>query len=109
MREDVRRAVAFAAAGRANGQFSTSVYSYERRKYSSMSQTYDYEARCHLSGMRSGSIFHYGVRAHIAIKLNGRKFSGFDYHSRSHFSGKVSGNSVQLYDYGERRYFNFSV
>ena len=109
MREDIRRTVAYAAAGHANGRYANSIYSYHRHRYSNMSKNYDYEASCSLSGMDSGRIYHYGVCAHITLKMNGNSFSGYDYESGSNFSGTVSGRTVQLYDYSEGRYFNYSV
>ena len=109
MREDIRRAVAYAAATRIANRSPGSIYSFERRKHSHMSENFDYEARSHLSGVRSGSMYHYGARAHIQLTMKGKTFSGYDYESGSHFNGTVAGNRIQLYDYGEGRHFKFSV
>lgn len=109
MCEEIRRAVAYAAAARIGNRFPGSIYGFERGKHSHMSENFDYEARSHLSGVHSGNMYHYGLRAHIQLTVQDKTFSGYDYESRSHFSGTVSGNQIKLYDYGERRYFNFSV
>ena len=108
MKEEVRRAVAFSAAAQINNYRPSSIYSYERRKYTHMSQDYDYEAKAHYS-FSGSDLYHYGTRKYAQLNVNGQEFSGYDYDTRSHFSGSVSGQSVTIYDYGERRYFNYSV
>lgn len=109
MNEQIRRAIAFAAAGRINGKFSNSVYSYDRGRHSSMSEGYDHESGAHISGARNGNMYHYGLGAHISLDTNGQDFSGYDYSSGSHYTGRVSGSSVQLYDYGESQHFQYSI
>ena len=109
MKEDARRAVAYAAALRASKKAASSIYSYEKGRHSFMSTSYDYDTSSHLSGVKLGNIYHYGLGANISLNVSGRNFSGFDYDSSSHFSGTISGRSIQLYDYGEARYFNYSV
>jgi hypothetical protein len=109
MKEEIRRFVAYAGAGRSTGQFGRSIYSYDRGQHSSMSKTYDYECGAHLSGADNGRMYHYGLSAHVSLDVDGDAFKGFDYSSGSHFSGRVNGRSVQLYDYGEGRYYNYTV
>ena len=70
MDENVRRVVAYVAAGRIRGKFSSSIYSYEHGSHTSMSKSYDYEAHAHFSGARSGNIYHYGLGVHISLKVN---------------------------------------
>lgn len=108
MKEEIRRAVAYAAATRINGSARSAIYSYESGRHSHMTQTYDYDAGAHIS--RSGSgLYHYGTSSHISFKVNGQNFSGYDYDSGHHYTGQVSGSSVRIYDYGEGRYFSYSV
>lgn len=109
MNEDIRRAIAYAASGRANGKFASSIYSYDSSGYTNMSENYDYGAGAHLGGMKDGDIYHYGQGAHIQLTMNGSQFKGYDYSSGSHFSGRVSGRSVELYDYGSGDYHNYQV
>ena len=109
MDENIRRVVAYVAAGRITGEFCNSIYSYEHGSRTSMSESYDYEAHAHFNGARSGNIYHYGLGVHISLKENGQKFSGYDYGSGSHFSGSISLKTVQLFDYGTNQYFTYSV
>jgi hypothetical protein len=108
MREEIRRAIAVNAAARINKRNPSSLYSYDRRQYATMTPSYDYETGAHIGGSGS-SLYHYGVGNHISLNVNGNNFSGYDYDGCHHFSGSVNGNSVQLYDYGESSYFNYSV
>lgn len=108
MKEDARRAIAYAAATRITGSAATAVYSYDRGKHTPMTATYDYEARAHIS-RSGGGLYHYGTNSHISFKVQGHNFSGYDYNSGHHYTGQVSGRSVRLYDYGEGRYFSYSV
>ena len=109
MKEPIRRVAAYAAAGRANGEFASSIYSYAESRYTNMSESYDYDASVHLGGVREGNIYHYGEGAHISLEMSGNNFKGFDYSTGSHFSGSVSGRSVQLFDYEVGRHFSYSV
>lgn len=109
MNEEIRRVVAYAAMGRVNLKFSSSVYSYATGHHTYMSENYDYRAKAHLSGIRTNNIYHYGVSAYINLRVTGNNFTGYDYSSRSHFSGHVSGHSVEVYDYGNGRYFFYSL
>ncbi|CAN7614274.1 hypothetical protein [Mesorhizobium sp. LjNodule214] len=109
MKEEIRRAVAYAAAARALKKATSSIYSYEKARHSHMSSNYDYDSGSHLSGVNSGNMYHYGLGAHVSLRVTGANFSGYDYESGGHFSGRILGRSVQLYDYGEGRHFNYSV
>jgi hypothetical protein len=108
MKEEIRRAVAYAAATRISGAKSSSVYSYAAGRHSPMTSTYDYDAGAHISPS-GGGFYHYGTNSHISFNVNGRSFSGYDYESGHHYTGQVIGNSVQIYDYGEGEYFSYSV
>lgn len=108
MKEEIRRAVAFAAATHINGSAASAIFSYERGRYTHMTSTYDYNARAHIS-RGGGGLYHYGINSHISFSVNGRRFSGYDYDSGHHYTGNVSGHTVQLYDYGEGRYYSYSV
>ena len=112
MKEEVRRAIAHAAAARANGEARSNVYSYSTSKYTHMGSKkeagYDYDVGAHISKSGSG-LHHYGTNAHISLKVNGLSFSGYDYDSGHHFSGRVHGHNIQIYDYGEGSYFSYSA
>jgi hypothetical protein len=108
MREEIRRAVAYAAAAHIRGSVPSTIYSYERGRYTHMTPTYDYEAGAHIT-RNSAGFYHYGTSSHISFSVNGPKFSGYDYESGHHYTGQISGNKVQLYDYGEARYFTYAV
>ena len=109
MKEEIRRVVAYAAVGRVNSEFASSIYSYATGRYTSMSESYDYGASAHLSGIGEGTIYHYGENAHISLDMRGNDFDGYDHSTGSHFSGSVNGRSVNLYDYGSGQYFDYSV
>ena len=109
MKEEIRRVVAYAAAGRANSKFASSIYSYATGRYTNMSESYDYDAVAHLGGVRKGNIYHYGEGAHISLEMGGNDFKGFDYSSGPYFSGRVSGRSVRLFDYGSSEYFHYTL
>jgi hypothetical protein len=94
MKEEIRRAIAYAAATRINGSARSAIYSYD--------------AGAHIS-RTGGGLYHYGTNSHISFRVNGRNFSGYDYDSGHHYTGEVSGSSVRLYDYGEGQYFSYSV
>ena len=108
MKEEIRRAIAVNAAARINGKDPSSVYSYDRRRHTNISPTYDYEARAHTGGSGS-SLYHYGLGSHINLTVKGKNFEGFDYNEGHHFSGSVTGSTVQLYDYGAGQHFTYNV
>jgi hypothetical protein len=108
MKEEIRRAIAYAAGTRINASAGSSIYRHERGRHSHMTPTYDYDAGAHVS-RTGGGLYHYGTSSHVSFSATGRNFSGYDYESGHHYTGRVSGSSVQLYDYGEGRYFSYSV
>jgi len=108
MKEEIRRAIAYAAATHINGSTASTIYSHDRGRHSHMTPTYDYDAGAHIC-RTGGGIYHYGTSSHISFSVRGSSFSGYDYDSGHHYTGQVSGASVQLYDYGEGRYFSYSV
>ena len=110
MIEEIRRAIAHAAVARTGGQTQASVHGDETHRHTPLSEAGsggdDHNARAQI-GDTAGGLYHYGLRAHISLQVNGDHFTGYDCQSRSHFSGRVSGSSVQLYDHGERRWFSY--
>ena len=112
MQEEIRRAIAHAAAARVNGSPNGTVYSYAAARHTHFSGNgpggYDHDAGAHVSTSENG-LYHYGLGAHISLNVDGDRFSGYDYHSGSHFSGSVNGSSVQIYDYGEGQWFNYNA
>lgn len=72
-----------------------------------MTPSNDYGAKAHISGIKSGTMYHYGLGSHINLQVNGNEFSGYDYDSGSHFMGTISNKTVQLYDYGTGRYHTY--
>jgi len=109
MKEEIRRAVAYAVLAQDDGA-ETTIYSYDTEKRSKMSGSrddffdHDMGARVVRSG---GSLYHYGLWYHIDLKIAGSSFSGYDHGSKSHFEGVINGRSVQLYDHGEGRYYDY--
>jgi hypothetical protein len=111
-----RRAVAYIAGRLASGQKISSIYDYHERRHVNISgnvtgrsiSAYDYDQRCYISGSGT-SLYHYGNRAHLTLKLNAATFSGYDYDSRKHFSGNVNGKSISLYDYETGTHYSYSI
>lgn len=116
MKPHVRRAIAYIAGCVILNKRSTAVFDYAKSQHYPFSvnltesgiAAYDYTQHCHISGGYS-SLYHFGERHHLSLKIDGDRFSGFDYGERCHFSGSVSGNSVSMFDYGVGSYFNYSV
>lgn len=120
MNKHTRRVVAYIAARIISGKTASSIYDYELSKYFNISgevndvnvNVYDYDQSCYVSGSRSSgeySLYHYGNRKYIDLKINGQNFDGYDYDSKKHFSGNVNTNSISLYDYEDRKYHNLSL
>jgi hypothetical protein len=111
-----RRAVAYIAGRLVSSRKSSSIYDYDEGRYVNMSgnltgksvSAYDYDQRCYISGS-STSLYHYGNRAHLTLKLNVTKFSGYDYDSGKHFSGNVNDKNVSLYDYETGKHYSYSI
>jgi hypothetical protein len=116
MQPHVRRSVAYIAARAISGSDSTAIYDYSAAKHFSFSgdvgadnvNVYDYEQRVYIGGPLP-SLYHYGTRRHIDLRVDGEGFSGYDYDSSQHFSGTVRGNTVSLYDYEHSEYFSYTV
>ena len=109
MKEEVRRAVAFAVLAQDSGG-DTTIYSYDEERRSKMSGTrdefYDHELSARI--VRSGpSLYHYGLWHHIDLTVSGTSFSGYDHGSKSHFEGVINGRTAQIFDHGEGRYFDY--
>jgi len=109
MKEEIRRAVAYALLAR-EGDAETTIYSYDTEHRSKMSGSrddfFDHEIGARV--VRTGaSLYHYGLWHHIDLNVAGTSFSGFDHGSKTHFEGVINGRAVQLYDHGENRYFNY--
>jgi hypothetical protein len=112
MKEEVRRAVAFAVLAQPDAICDCEIYSYandRRSKFSgSGSDFYDYDFGARIA--RSGDhLYHYGHWHHISLNVSAGSFSGYDHGSKCHFEGAVKGTIVQLYDHGEGRYFDYAA
>ena len=109
MKEEIRRAVAYAVLAQ-DGGGETTIYCYDTEHRSKMSGSrddfFDHEIGARV--VRTGaSLYHYGLWHHIDLNVAGTSFSGFDHGSKCHFEGVISGRAVQLYDHGEGRYFDY--
>ncbi|MHA7635039.1 hypothetical protein [Corallococcus sp. M7] len=116
MNQPTRRAVAYIAIRLISGRHASAVYDYSEGRHFHFSgdtgadnvNVYDHDQHCHIGGAPS-SLYHFGNKNHLELKIEGQQFSGYDYDSRKHFSGSVNGNSVSLYDYDSGKYYNFSI
>ena len=111
MKEEVRRAVAFAVLAQ-DGGGETTIYSYGTEHRTKMSGSrddfFDHDISARI--VRSGtSLYHYGLWHHIDLNVNSTSFSGFDHGSNCHFKGVINGRAAQLYDHGEGRYFDYAM
>ena len=107
-----------AIAAQQQGRAINHVYDYGQSKYVLVSfssaigskhiNMYDYGRKTHVVGTLP-SIYDYGSKAYINMRINGNKFNGYDYESNSYFSGSVNGGIVTIYDYQHGKYFNFGV
>lgn len=112
MQEEIRRAIAHAALSRATGRPLSYLFNGATGRYLQMticSETvYDPECKSHI--LHNGErLFHYGLHAHILLRVNGSSITGYDHHSKQSFSGRVNGNSLQLYDSREKRFFYYAA
>src|SRR5690348_4620738 len=112
MKEETRRAIAYAASARVNQSARSSIYSFETAQHSFMGGSrqsgYDYSTGAHFS-ISGNTLHHYGTASHISFNVSGQNFTGYDCSSGHHFYGRVNGKTVQLYDYGEGRYFTYTI
>lgn len=121
MRDHTRRAVAFVTGTLMQDHPRGQLYDYDAHKYFIFSfnkagdslSIYDYSERCFIAGNRSStdeySLYHYGNRKFLTLKINNNRFDGYDYDSGKFFNGTVSGNAVSLYDYEHSKYFNYNI
>jgi hypothetical protein len=115
MKPNVRAIVAAAAKSAIGGKNPTSIYDHSVGKYVTISgnvsngliDLYDHDTGCHFGG-NLPSLYHYGVKSHIDLKISGTSFDGYDYDTRNHFSGSLSGSSVSIYDYEVGKHFSYS-
>jgi hypothetical protein len=103
-----------------SGRRTSTVYDYASGQYFNIGgsisaqrvNVYDYQRGVHIGGHGNGarfSLYDYGDRGRIQLKVEGRRFTGYDYMTGTHFSGRVNGHGVQLYDYGNGQFYNYSV
>ena len=116
MKNHVRRAIAFVAAGALSGSENAALYDYNQSAYFQFGGTvsdatvsiFDYDQGCYISG-NLPSLFHYGESQYIQLILEEGQFRGIDYGSGNYFSGTLNGHSISLYDYEVGQYFNYSI
>lgn len=72
---------------------------------------FDYQTEQHFKGMSSQSLnfYDYEMKAHVHLKLIGRKILGFDLKSNTAFNGQVHGRLISLYDYETEQTYRFTV
>ena len=112
MKEEIRRAVAFAVLAPSEGNKDCEIYSYDndrRSKFSGNSGDFhDYDSGARVT--RFGpDLYHYGLWHYVNLTAGAESFSGYDHGSKCHFEGVVKGEIVQLYDHGEGRYYDYSA
>jgi len=112
MKEEIRRAVAFAVLAAEEGTTDCDIYSYDADRRSKFtgngSDFHDLDSGAHIR--RHGpDLYHYGLWQHVQLTVNEESFSGYDHGSNCHFEGVVNGATVQLYDHGESRYFEYAA
>ena len=72
---------------------------------------FDYQTEHHFKGMSDQSLnfYDYETKAHVQLKLTGRKILGFDLKSNTAFNGQVHGRLVSLYDYETKQAYRLTV
>jgi hypothetical protein len=112
MKEEIRRAVAFAVLAQPDAVRDCDIYSYandRRSKFSgSSSDFYDYDFGARIARV-GDHLYHYGFWHHVSLNVSSGAFAGYDHGSNCHFEGVVRGMTVQLYDHGEGRYFDYGA
>ena len=120
MRPNVRACLACVAGRLISGRTASSVHDCSASRHIPISgdvddckvSVYDHERGCAFSGSGSSgdfSLYHYGDRHQVSLKIDGDQFTGYDYGSMCHFEGGVSGRSITLYDYGSGAYHSYSL
>ncbi len=110
MKEEIRRAVAFAVLAPPEGNKDCEIYSYDNERRSKFcgnsSDFLDYDAGARVT--RFGpDLYHYGLWQYVSLNAAAESFSGYDHGAKCHFEGVIKGASVQIYDHGEGRYFDY--
>jgi hypothetical protein len=110
MKEEIRRAVAFAVLAPPEGHKDCEIYSYDNDRRSKFcgnsSDFHDYDSGARVT--RFGpDLYHYGLWHYVNLTAATGTFSGYDHGSKCHFEGVVKGEIVQLYDHGEARYYDY--
>jgi hypothetical protein len=108
MREETRRAIAYAAAIRITGIAPTSIYSPARRWRTTMSPGYDVDAQSHIN-ISGSTLYHHGTANRVKLEVDVMCFSGYSQGERQHFCGSIIGNSVEIFDFGEHKYFRYLI
>jgi hypothetical protein len=112
MKEEIRRAVAFAVLAPQEGNKDCEIYSYDkdrRSKFTGNANDFldgDMGARITRFGP---DLYHYGLWQYVSLTAEGETFSGYDHGSKCHFQGVVKDTTVQLYDHAEARYFEYGA
>ena len=105
MPPELRRVVAYIAAGLAGMAETRWVYSFSEARHTSLSGTlsaatislYDHDKAAHITGTPAG-LYHHKLGAHFTVLMTGQTFRGYDFASDSHYEGVVKGDAVELYD-----------
>src|ERR1700681_416545 len=110
MREEIRRAVAFAVLAE-DAKPETTIYSYELDRRSRMSGNrndfFDHAAGARITGTGS-TVGPYGLLPHLDLNVDGASFSRYDHGPNGHLQGVVKEGTVQLYAHCEGRYFEYA-
>ena len=105
MTPELRRIVAYIAAGLANGTTPGSIYSFTEERHTAITGTlgvtqialYDHDRGAHVTGSPAG-LYHHKLGSHFTVLMNGAAYKGYDFESDSHYLGEVNGQAVTLYD-----------
>ena len=111
MKEEIRRAIANAAAPRGEGEHRA-VFSQDAGGWTNMSWTdegfFDHGAQAHVTLTPEG-FYHHGLGVHVRLEREGSQLRGFDHGSGRHFNGTVQGKHVIVRDIETGRAHRFEV